>query len=75
MVGVHRRVHDDDVGALADLLEVGDLQSGDLRLSFLRVAHHALQLARKVFQPESRAQRGDFCVAMEKNALELDRVV
>ena len=55
MVGVHRRVHDDDVGALADLLEVGDLQSGDLRLGFLRVAHHALQLARKVFQPENTA--------------------
>ena len=50
---VHRRVHDDDVGALADPLEVGDLQSRDLRLGFLRVAHHALELARKLLQPES----------------------
>ena len=50
---MHRRVHDDDVGALADPLEVGDLQSRDLRLGFLRVAHHALELARKLLQPES----------------------
>lgn len=52
LVSVHRRVHDDDVGALADPLEVGDLQRGDLRLGLFRVAHHALRLAWKLFQPE-----------------------
>lgn len=49
---VHRRVHDDDVGTLADPLEVGDLQRGDLRLGSPRVAHHVLYLFRKLFQPE-----------------------
>ena len=82
---MHRRVHDDDVGALADPLEVGDLQSRDLRLGFLRVAHHALELARKLLQPESTtrllvvtvriAMKRTLCILSELMAEERDGCV
>lgn len=59
-LSVHRRVHDDDVGALADPLEVGDLQRGDLRLGSLRIAHHSLYLVRKLFKPDRVKMVGFF---------------
>lgn len=59
-LSVHLRVHDDNVGALADPLEVGDLQCGDLRLGSLGVAHHALYLVRKFFKPDRVKMVGFF---------------